>query len=275
VRSVAALGLTVGASMAAAVAGLVAVRAAVPPEALQPSNDVGGGYLQTVGTIYAVLLAFVVFVVWTQSNDARRLVERQADELADVLRVAAALGGPAAGRVAAAARAYAREAADREWQSLAAGASGPCASELFNRVWVELAAFEPGTAREGALFGEAVARFSEAGDARADLLHCGRVRLPVLLWLLLLTGAAGTVGSMYLFGVERLWPLAAMTASLAGAVSFMLFLIRDLDNPFRGEWRVSPAPLLAAVGLAGRAPAGPGPPAPGAGAADGAKAAEV
>ena len=58
-----------------------------------------------------------------------------------------------------------------------------------------------------------------------------------------------------------------MTASLAGAVSFMLFLIRDLDNPFRGEWRVSPGPLLAAVGLAGRAPppAGPGPPAPGAG----------
>jgi len=89
----------------------------------------------------------------------------------------------------------------------------------------------------------------------------------VLLWLLLLTGAAGTVGSMYLFGVERLGPLAAMTASLAGAVSFMLFLIRDLDNPFRGEWRVSPAPLLAAVGLAARVPprAAPVPPAPGAG----------
>ena len=112
-RSISALCLTVVTSMAAAVAGLVAVRAAVPPDYLQPSNDVGGGYLQTVGTIYAVLLAFVVFVVWTQSNDARRLVERQADELADVLRITAALGGPVAGRVAAAARAYAREAADR------------------------------------------------------------------------------------------------------------------------------------------------------------------
>jgi hypothetical protein len=240
--------------MATAVAGLLAVRAAVPPESLQPSNDVGGGYLQTVGTIYAVLLAFVVFVVWTQSNDARRLVERQADELADVLRITATLGGPVADRVGSAARAYAREAADREWQFLAAGASNPCAAELFDRVWIELAAFEPGTPREEALFGEAVSRFSEAGDARADLLHCGRVRLPVLLWLLLLTGAAGTVGSMYLFGVERFWPLAAMTASLAGAVSFMLFLVRDLDNPFRGDWRVSPAPLLAAVGVASRAP---------------------
>jgi hypothetical protein len=252
--------------MAAAVAGLVAVRAAVPPDYFQPSNDVAGSYLQTVGTIYAVLLAFVVFVVWTQSNDARRLVERQADELADVLRLTAGLRGPVPGRVVTAARAYAREAAEGEWPLLAAGRSGARAAELFDQVWAELAAFEPGTAREEALFGEAVARFSEAGDARADLLHCGRVRLPVLLWLLLLTGAAGTVGSMYLFGVERLGPLAAMTACLAGAVSFMLFLIWELDNPFRGDWRVSPAPLLAAVGLAGRAPpaAGPGPAGPGA-----------
>ena len=73
----------------------------------------------------------------------------------------------------------------------------------------------------------------------------------MLLWLLLLSGAGGTVGSMYLFGVERFWPHAAMTASLAAAVAFLLFLIRDLDNPFHGDWRVAPAPLRAAVGLAG------------------------
>lgn len=43
------------------------------------------------------------------------------------------------------------------------------------------------------------------------------------------------------------WPVAAMTASLAGAVSFMLFLIRDLDNPFQGDWHGSPALILAAA----------------------------
>ena len=247
-RSIMALCFTVAAGMVVSVAVLLAVRAAVPHTYFQPSNDVGGGYLQTVGTIYAVLLAFVVFVVWTQSNDARRLVERQADELADVLRITATLKGRVALGVAAAAQAYAREVADREWPLLAVGGSSPRAVELFERMWDELAVFEPGTAREEALFSEAVSRFSEAGDARADLLHCGRVRLPVLLWLLLLCGAVGTVGSMYLFGVEQFWPLAAMTASLAGAVSFMLFLIRDLDNPFQGDWKVIPDPILAAVG---------------------------
>ena len=253
-RAVPALCVTVAAGMVAAVAGLAAVRAVVPPDVLQPTNDVCGGYLQTLGTIYAVLLAFVVFVVWTQANDARRLVERQADELADVLRVARALGGPASSALLAAARAYARQVADHEWPLLAAGGSCPRAAELFDGMWSALAAAEPATAREEALFAEAVSRFSEVGDARADLIHAGRVRLPALLWLLLLSGGVGTVGSMYLFGAERFAPLAAMTASLAGAVSFMLFLIRHLDNPFRGDWRVRPDPILAAVAQAAGPP---------------------
>jgi hypothetical protein len=246
-RTIVALVATVTACMTAAVAGLAAVRAIIPPADLQASNDVCGGYLQTLGTIYAVLLAFVVFVVWTQANDVRRLVERQADELADVLRVTRALGGSVAAGVVAEARRYVGEAAETEWPLLADGRSCPRAAEMLDRVWQSLVAFTPRTDKDQTLFTEAISRFSEFGDARADLLHCGRVRLPVLLWLLLLTGGVGTVGSMYLFGSERFWPLAAMTASLAGAISFMLFLIRDLDNPFRGDWQVSPAPIVAVV----------------------------
>jgi hypothetical protein len=246
-RTILNLGITVAVGMAAAVGGLALVRTIVPPSYLQASNDVCGGYLQTLGTIYAVLLAFVVFVVWTQANDTRRLVERQADELADVLRVVRVFGGPVAVGVVAAARAYVREVADVEWPLLAVGRSSPRATELLDLLWRALAAIEPRTGREDTLFGEAVTRFSEFGDARADLLHCGRVRLPVLLWLLLVSGAAGTIGSMFLFGTEQFWPLATMTASLAGAIVFMLFLIRDLDNPFRGNWRVTPDAILAAV----------------------------
>ena len=68
-------------SSALAIAGLCVVRALVPLALLEPSNDVVGNYLQTLGGIYAVLLAFVVFVVWQQFNDARASVEREASEV--------------------------------------------------------------------------------------------------------------------------------------------------------------------------------------------------
>jgi hypothetical protein len=75
-RTITTLCLTVAVSMAVSVAGLTEIRAVVSPAFLLPSNEICGGYLQTIGTIYAVLLAFVVFVVWTQANDVRRLIER-------------------------------------------------------------------------------------------------------------------------------------------------------------------------------------------------------
>lgn len=47
------------------------MRRFVPGDALAASNEVAGNYLQTLGTIYAVLLAFTVVVVWQQFNDAQ------------------------------------------------------------------------------------------------------------------------------------------------------------------------------------------------------------
>lgn len=103
-RTITTLCLTVVCSMAVSVAGLLAVRAVVPPAYALPSNEICGAYLQMIGTIYAVLLAFVVFVVWTQANDVRRLIERQADELTDVLRITKAFNGTAASKVLTEAR---------------------------------------------------------------------------------------------------------------------------------------------------------------------------
>src|SRR5437870_901073 len=103
-RTLLRLFLTVAASMLLAVAGLGMVRALVPPAVLRANNEVAGNYLQTIGTIYAVLLAFVVFVVWTQQNEAWRLVERQGNELADLLRISAQLGEAVKSQVQSAAR---------------------------------------------------------------------------------------------------------------------------------------------------------------------------
>src|SRR5262245_12088715 len=75
----------------ASVAGLVAFRSVVDIELLGGAGDSLGSYLQVVGSIYAVLLAFVVVVVWGQFNDARGFVHREANALVDLHRTASGL----------------------------------------------------------------------------------------------------------------------------------------------------------------------------------------
>src|SRR5688572_20657052 len=101
-----------------AIAGLVALRTAVPAEALSGTADAVGNYVQTLGTIYAVLLAFVVFVVWTQFNEARTHVDREANELLDLFRTAKGLPEAECARLQGYARDYVRAVTAREWMAM-------------------------------------------------------------------------------------------------------------------------------------------------------------
>jgi hypothetical protein len=57
------------------IAGLCAAHACLDDQALLAAREAIGSSLQTLGSVYAVLLAFVVFVVWQQFNYARGFVE--------------------------------------------------------------------------------------------------------------------------------------------------------------------------------------------------------
>lgn len=57
-----------------AAAGLVAVRRRVPLQELRANHEVGGIVLGVIAHIYAILLAFVVVVVWGHYSDASSII---------------------------------------------------------------------------------------------------------------------------------------------------------------------------------------------------------
>ncbi len=242
-------------SVAGSTAALVAVRWLVPVSVLTAHNDAAGSYLQTLGTIYAVLLAFVVFVVWSQYNDARAAVEREANELTDLHRTVHGFPQPRRGQVRARLREYVVLVAEEEWPLMAQRRHDPRADSVLDEVWRVLEALEPASPREESLYGEALARFNDLSDSRTHRLHTARLRLPPTMWALLLVGAGLTVASMALFGVPSVWAHGLMTAALAGLICFVLYVVLDLDNPFWGDWRITPEPLLAAIPPASEADA--------------------
>jgi Protein of unknown function (DUF4239) len=239
------LSLSLAASTTVALVGLWLVRWWVPSGWLHANNEVAGNYLQTLGTIYAVLLAFVVFVVWQQHNETRSAVEGEVNELCDFHRTISALPGTEPVRVRI--RAYAQLVVDEEWASMATGQVSRKAAAALESIWLALQQVEPGGKRQEVLYAEVLARFNDLSDARSRRLYCGLLRLPPSLWILLLTNGGLVVGSMWIFGLESFVAHGLMTAALAISIAFMLFLVADLDNPFWGAWRIDPNPFERAV----------------------------
>jgi hypothetical protein len=244
-RTLRALAPSVGAAIASAVVGLYLVRRLVPHDRLVESNDVAGNYLQTLGTIYAVLLAFVVIVVWQQFNDARSAVEREANEVLDLFRTASGFSEPARGELRRQLQNYVSAVLEREWAAMARDENGVFEEvwSVFDRVADVLHRCDPQAERETSLYGEALTRLNDLSDVRAVRLSTSRMKIPLALWILLYVGAVVTVGSMYLFAVSSFGIHAIMTGALAGAVSHVLYVIGDLDDAFAGDWQVPREPF--------------------------------
>jgi hypothetical protein len=239
--------VAIGATVIVATGVLVLVRWLIPPSLLIANNDAAGAYLQTLGTIYAVLLAFVVFVVWSQYNETRTAVEREGNDLADLYRVMYGFGDPRRQDVRRRVQAYAEAVVTQEWSAMARGEVSVEATRSLDAIWEALDAIEPNGSREEALYAEALARFDDLSDSRTHRITMASLRLPPTIWTLLVLGGALTVGSMVLFGVPYLWSHAVMTAALAGLIAFVLYVVLDLDNPFWGDWQISSAPIRRAV----------------------------
>ena len=147
--------LSLIASMTVALIGLLLVRYVAPASWLHANNEVAGNYLQTLGTIYAVLLAFVVFVVWQQHNETRCAVESEANELSDFYRVIQALPGTRPVRDSI--QKYGKVVIDEEWMAMARGRWSREAERALEEIWHTLQSTEPRTKREEALYTEALA----------------------------------------------------------------------------------------------------------------------
>lgn len=212
---------------------------------LEGSNPEVGNYLQTVGTIYAVLLAFVVSAVWGQFNEARSVVEREATEVVDLFRIIDGFRtGPRAPLHRGLSRYLDAVIAD-EWRAMAKGdeeAIERIGAEL-DVVWAGLHCFDPSTDCERSLHAEALSRFNDLSDARTARLTAARVRMPLGLRMLLYAGAFVMTASMFLLGVESFAIHAVITGAFAAAISHVLYLVEDLDDAFSGLWQVSTAPF--------------------------------
>ena len=176
--------LAVALGMSLAILGLLVARMGVPEAELGHSdaNVAIAGYVATIATVYAVLLAFVVFVVWGQLNNARHLVEAEGNELENTLRLCQAVGEPARSRASAALLAYAEAVVREEWSASRATAdrrpdeAEPAVRPL-EALWSAVATIEPSTYAEEALYAQILNRFDEVTTLRSKRLLMDQQRM--------------------------------------------------------------------------------------------------
>jgi hypothetical protein len=203
-------------------------------------NDVAGFVFSVIGVIYAVVLGFVVVVVWEKFDAANDHVQVEAAAASDLYRTVGGLDPAFRDRVRQRLRDYAHNEIDIEWPLMARDAlphSGMAPG--LEAIVGEVDRYQPKGAAQVNVHQLALADAERLLDARRQRIADTSPSVPELLWFALICGAVATLGFSYLFGVENLRAQLVMTGILAAVVAILFVVIHEFDSPFSGTVGVS------------------------------------
>lgn len=236
--------LMVASTVGVAILGLLLVRRLVPLDLLQMHHEVGGYIIGVMGTIYAVILAFVVFVVWNQYQMANAAVVAEANSLGDLSRMTRRLPEPLQTQLRGALVNYLEAVIHSEWPAMGRQSESQEAWSAMQKLWeIYRSADIPRDERAQMFYSGSLQQLNNLSDGRRTRLFASHGKVPTLMWVLLWLEGTIILGFTYFFGVRSIRSQCLMTIAFALVVSLNLFLILELDQPFSGLAQISPTPL--------------------------------
>jgi hypothetical protein len=203
-------------------------------------NDVTGWQLGILGTTYGVILGFMLYTVWNDFHVAEINTNLEATSLLRVTRIAAALPLPERDVFHALGMKYAEVVVNKEWPAMQSQRDNHSSEVVGAEMWDLLTKVKNDSNGANNSIDHLTSALSDLSERRNLREQEFQVRLPPMLWLLLLAGAVATVGSACLLGNDNAWLHYCQVLALTFVVAVTLASIADLARPFEGAVSVTP-----------------------------------
>ncbi len=222
-----------------AVGSVLLVRRLVDISRFKEHHDIAGPIFSTVGVIYAVILAFVLVIVWQDFDQAQNDAIQEANYFIDISRDVMGLPEPFRSKFLEANIKYIDAVVQYELPLMRGGGTSMEAQAAAQDVWELLVTFEPKTNSEQIFFSKILEKMNSAVEMRRQRLQDARTGLHPSLWFVLLLGGIITVVFTVFFGSENLSAQLIMTTLLAMLIALVLFTILIMDFPYSGDLSIS------------------------------------
>lgn len=231
-------------SIVCAVLGLLLVRRYVDHETLASHHDVAGYLISIVGTLYAVVVGFIVVGSLNTFENARLTVTHEANALHNIFHLAKGLGQPARFNLRNACIAYAKAMIEDEWPVMELGESSPQAHQLVVDLWDTVVDIHPTTQAEADLHNSVLAEMNALADSRHIRLIGAEPHYAWITWTVLIFGGFVLVVFTYFFGVENLAVQILTTVLVTIALSLNLCMVALFGYPYSGDVKVEPTAFV-------------------------------
>jgi hypothetical protein len=224
----------IGVSGAFAFLGVNVVRRVMRGRIAEGHNDALAPIFLTAGTIYAVLIGFLVIIVWEQYVATKGDIADEASVLTTMYRETDGMPTGEQQGVRQILRDYTEAVVNDEWPLQAHGATSPKVDAALSNLYSALGALDP-TAAASPINAEFVRNASLMATDRNKRNLRSEDRFPGVLWFALLFGGVLVVSMSFALYMERLWPHVAISTGLGSLIGLLLFILVVLNHPLSGQ----------------------------------------
>ena len=204
------------------------------------SNDMVSYFMSAFGVFYGLMLGLIAVGTYENFADADADVGREVAALGALYRDVSNLPDPGRTELRILLRKLCKFIIEEAWPSQRKGEINEEGASIIDAFEERLVALEPPNRAISNLHVETLRQLNvylELRRMRVDSVTSG---LPPTLWYVVILGAVGNLLLCLLFSVDRLALHLTLAGILAFFIGLVIFLIAAMDNPYRGEFSVSP-----------------------------------
>ena len=208
---------------------------------LRSHNEVTGFLFLAIASFYALLLSFVVFVVWDQLNETHSNLSKESSSATglyhDIKFYPDTLD---ANQLKEVYLDFVFNVVDEEIPNMAKLKSSPKTAESFNQVYRKIERLNPKNQFQIQLVGEMFRHLNELATYRGLRTAAIEAEIPPPMWLPLILGALVTIICAMFLDIEHTRMHVFLNTLLGSFIGMFFFTIILLDHPYTGSLGVSP-----------------------------------
>ena len=225
--------------------GLFIVRRCADCQIRKGHNDVVASIFNKAGTVYGIMLAFVVVILWQEYNKSIDRALKEGTEAFELYQDLSLYPNrkQAIGAIESLLN-FAKLVIKDEYPAMANMKMSPATEQAMIKFRNEIHLISPQNIQEQILYSKILNDVENLSKLRQERLADMESSLPGIVWGSLIIGAIVTFMFTILLGSEKLWLHLLLTSMLAVILATAFYLIIELDYPFIGELSAKPTSYI-------------------------------
>jgi hypothetical protein len=204
------------------------------------NNEAVNYYFASAGVFYGITLGMITVVAWDNFSEIEQASGQEAAALAALYHDVSSYPEPSRAQLRDQLREYTRYVIEVGWPAHRRGIIPHGNVERLDAFQQRLLSVELTTEGQQIMHTQAVKQFDRLVELWRGRRQSVTTGLSGVLWGVVVAGAILNIALTWLFVLNKLWVHVLLTAILSGLIALLIFMLAAMDNPYRGEFSISP-----------------------------------